>query len=328
MRPRKRDLQLPRSVYKSHGAYYFVRDRKWIPLGRDLAIAMAEYGRILSVPKGGMAELIEEAFPHITAGVADSTKKQYRWAADKLAAALKEFAPDQVTPRAIAQIKRGLRDTPNWANRVLTVGRLVFAYAVEEQLVDSNPCIGIKRHAERKRKRLLTIEEYRAIYRHAGPRLQIILDLLRLTGQRPIDVLRIRVSDLQEDGIYFAQQKTDARLIVEWTPELRAVVTRAKALHGNVRALTLLHNRRGKAPDYSTIKVQWDKARTAAKVADVQLRDLRAMALTEAKREGKNPTALAGHTSEAMTKRYLRDREIPVVQGPSFRRLLGGQENE
>jgi hypothetical protein len=49
--------------------------------------------------------------------------------------------------------------------------------------------------------------------------------------------------------------------VVAWTPQLRAVVERAKTLSGNIRALTLLHNRRGKAPDYSTVKIQWDKAR-------------------------------------------------------------------
>jgi hypothetical protein len=46
------------------------------------------------------------------------------------------------------------------------------------------------------------------------------------------------------------------------------------------------------------------------------------MAGTEAKRQGLDPTALLGHTDAKMTKRYLRDREIPVVNGPSFRQNL------
>jgi integrase len=96
-------------------------------------------------------------------------------------------------------------------------------------------------------------------------------------------------------------------------------VNSAKALYGNILALTLLHNRRGKAPDYSTIKIQWDKARRAAGVLDARIHDIRAKALTDAKRQGLDATALAGHASPAMTARYIGLRESPVVSGPSFR---------
>ena len=100
------------------------------------------------------------------------------------------------------------------------------------------------------------------------------------------------------------------------------MVERAKKLHGNIRALTLLHNRRGKAPDYSTVKIQWDKARAAAGVEDAQLRDLRAFAATWAKKQGKNPTALLMHSSPSQTVRYLREKEEPVAEGPSFGHLI------
>jgi len=326
MRPRKQDRHLPRSVYQSHGAYYYVHKGKWTPLGRDLGVALAEYGRIISAPKGGMAELIEQAFPCITRKVAASTARQYRNAANALSKMLAEFSPEQVRTRDMAKIKRGLADTPNWANSIISVARLVFSWAVDEQLIDSNPCHDIKRLEEKQRERLPSVEEFAAIYAHADQRLQVIMDLLRLTGQRVNDVLRIHITDLADEGIYFRQRKTGARLIVEWTPELRTVVARAKALHGNVRALTLLHNRSGKAPGYSAIVKQWDEARKAAGVADVQMRDLRAMALTEADSEGLNATALAGHTSPNMTKRYLRSKKVPVVSGPSFRRLRAATE--
>jgi integrase len=321
MRPRKRDRHLPKSVYLSHGAYYYVSKGKWTPLGKDIRTALAEYGRIISTPKGGMAELIEAAFPAITRKVSDNTRKQYRNAANKLSAMLIEFAPEQVKTRDMAKIKRALSDTPNWANRIITVARLIFAWAVDEQLIDYNPCNDIRRLEEAKREKLPSIQEYAAVYEKAGPRLQVIMDLLRLTGQRVTDVLNIHVTDLGDEGIYFKQRKTGARIIVQWTPELRSVVSRAKGLQGNVRALTLLHNRTGKAPGYGTVKQQWDEARTAAGVSDMEMRDLRAMALTEADAEGLDATALAGHTSANMTRRYLRSKKVPVVSGPTFVRI-------
>jgi hypothetical protein len=37
-------------------------------------------------------------------------------------------------------------------------------------------------------------------------------------------------------------------------------------------------------------------------------------------------SALLGHANEKTTQVYLRGREIPVVEGPSFRRLIDGEK--
>lgn len=318
MRPRQKNKHLPPCVYHRHGAYYLVRGGKWERLGVDLSSALAEYGRRFSAPKGGMSALIEQAMPIITRKVSANTKRQYTIAARKLSAMLAEFAPEQVQQRHVAQIRLSMADTPNMANRCLTVLRLVFDYAVEQQLVDNNPATGIKRLEEAQRERLISPDEYRLIYAAAVPRLQVIMDLLYLTGQRVTDVLSIRRQDITETGIYFKQGKTGARLLVKWSPELRAVVDRAKKLCGNITALTLLHNRRGAAPDYKSVYEQWTTACGKAGVQDADLRDLRAMSGTAAEDQGINPTALLGHASPTMTKRYLRSKKIPTVEGPSF----------
>lgn len=323
MRPRKKNRNLPACVYLSHGAYYLVKRGKWERLGTDLSTALAEYARRTEHRKGGMAELIQRALPHIIKGKAASTGSQYRICAHKLQEIFAEFEPHQVKPRDVHLMRRELSDTPNMTNRMITVLRLVFDYALAEQLVDSNPCVGVKRLKESQRDRLITPQEYQAIHQQAGERLQVIMDLLLLTGQRVSDVLKLRLDQLQPDGIYFRQQKEGARLTVAWTPELRAVVARAKALQGGVRTLTLLVNKYRKAPDYSSVKLQWDVARKAAGIEDVTLHDIRAMSGTHAKKQGKDPTALLGHRNQAMTARYLREKEVPLVQGPSIRQVLG-----
>ena len=53
---------------------------------------------------------------------------------------------------------------------------------------------------------------------------------------------------------------------------------------------------------------------------DIHLHDFRAKAITDANKQGHDPQALAGHTTEAQTVRYLRDKEIPRVYGPRFKR--------
>ena len=321
-RPRKKDRHLPPCVYFKHGAYWLVRGGKWTRLGSTLKEALEAYAALYETPKGGMAQLIDEAMVHIRPKVKPSTAKQYDTAAKKLKKTLVEFSVEQVQPKHVAAIKLAMAKTPNMANRCLSVLRQVFDYALEQQLRDDNPAVGIKRHAEAKRPRLISPAEYDAIYAKAGPRLQVIMDLLRLTGQRVGDVLKIRRADIDDIGIHFRQQKTDAKRCSQWTPELLAVVERAKKLNGNIRALTLLHSQRGGPPAYKTVYDQWVKACEAAGIEDANIHDLRAVAATAAKQQGKNPTALLGHSSPAQTERYLRDKEEIVVEGPSFRHLI------
>lgn len=321
-RPRKHHRYLPPNVYERHGAFYFVKGGKWTHLGRDLKRALGAYADLFGAPKGSMPELIAKALPEICKGRSKNTKAQYETAARRLAFKLGEFEPREVKPKDVAKVMLDLAETPNFANRCLSVLRLVFHYALEQQLVDVNPALGIKRRAEKKRDRLPTADELSKIYSAAGPRLRVIIDLLVRTGQRVGDVLSIRRSDITDDGIVFQQQKTGAKVLVPWTPELEEVVARAKALYGNIVALTLLHNRRGKRPDYSTVKIQWNKACEAAGVLDLHLHDLRAAAATWARRQGKDATALLGHKSRGQTERYLRDRDVTVAESPSFGQLL------
>lgn len=327
MRPRKRDRHLPPCVYFKHGTHWYVKAGKWVALGERVPDALAAYGRLVAAPTGGMVALLDEVFNQ--GAWAENTRLQYRYAANVLKRKLAAFSPEQVKSKHVAAIKQSMRKTPNMANRVLSFLRLTFAYAVENQRVDSNPCIGIKRLPEAKRKRFLTDAEWRAIYAHAGPRLQIIMRLQWLTGQRINDVLTIRRSQITKAGLEFEQEKTGAKLTVRWSPELRSAVDDALTLLGEAPTLTLFRSTSGKPPDYRSVHRQWTDACLKAGVEDARPNDQRAKSLTETKRQGKDATALAGHTTEAMTERYLRDREIPEVDGPSIRQVLDvGQKGQ
>lgn len=317
-RPRKHHKHLPRNVQYRHGAYYYVKAGRWQPIGKTLREALSRYAAIQEGPKGEMSKLIDQAMPYILAKVSANTQKQYRGCARKLKEWLQEYTPAELKPRDVAAMKLKLVNKPNYANRCLSLLRQIFDFAVEQQMVDSNPAIEVKRLAEGKRDRLITMEEYAAIYAHSGPRLRVIIDLLIRTGQRITAVLRIKRADILEEGIRFPHHKTKTKGIVKWTPELHEVVDRAKGLYGNVLALTLLHNRRGKAPDYRSVKLQWDNACKAAGVEDAHMHDLRAVAATWAEKQGLNATKLLQHSSPQQTRRYLRGKEEPVIEGPTF----------
>lgn len=320
----KRDKHLPPAVYLNHGAYYHVRNNKWVRIGATLQEALLAYANYIAAPAGTMPRLIDDALEAMRVRkppLSKSTLDQYKGAAKILKHKLEQFRPEQVQGKHVAAIRASLVQTPNMANRCLTVLRLVFDYALELQIVANNPAIGIKRHRENKRGRLISSEEYARIYAQAGPRLQVIMDLAIRTGQRITAVLKIKRADLLPDGIRFGKHKTDSKGTVAWTSELRRVVERAKALRGgNVTYLTYLlpHRDGDKPPDYRSVKDQWDKAVAAAGVEDATLHDLRAMAATTAKRQGKSAQALLMHTSPKTTERYLRDKQEPVVDGPAY----------
>jgi hypothetical protein len=51
-RRRKSDKHLPQRVYLRRGKYYFVTiEHKWLPLGDDYGLAMANWAKLVAVPK-------------------------------------------------------------------------------------------------------------------------------------------------------------------------------------------------------------------------------------------------------------------------------------
>lgn len=325
-------------MYFKHGRHWYVDHAGiWHPLAVDYAQALGDYAAFIDAPRGGCAGLIDTAFAQMKkrtgdAKLAPNTIRQYGDAAKRLKKILKDFAPEQVKPKHAAAIKREMQKTPNMANRVLSFGRQVFDYALEEQLVELNPFVGIKRHKEKKRTRLILWEEWWKIRAVAPRRLQLVMDGLFLTDQRIDDVLAIDESDGVEAGVYFEQSKTGKELIIGWNVDLRAWWDECKALHGKVvrvafedktRPRPLFKTRYGRRPAYKTVYDQWVLACERAGVEDANLHDNRAFSATEMKRQqgggerGEQAAQkLLGHDDRRSTKIYLRGREVEVVEGP------------
>lgn len=196
-------------------------------------------------------------------------------------------------------------------------------YAVDWQIVESNPCVGFRRMPEKKCDRYLSDAEYRAIYDQASESMKPIMDICYFTGQRIGDVLAIKMSDIDDEGIHFKQGKTGARLVVKMTPELKSAIESAKALPRPIRGMTLFCTfRGGRQYNYATVKGMYMEAVKRAGVERTMLHDLRAKLFTDAKKQGKYAQALGGHVTEAMTNRYIRSRATVVAEASSFRQPL------
>ena len=78
--------------------------------------------------------------------------------------------------------------------------------------------------------RYVTDDEFARILAAASPKLATIARFIELTGMRQSDALQVRLSDIDDEGIHYAQGKTGKRLVVTWSDELRTVVADANRL--------------------------------------------------------------------------------------------------
>jgi integrase len=92
------------------------------------------------------------------------------------------------------------RGAPVGANRTLEIIRRIYNWGIEQEIVTVNPCQRIsKPGAERKRDRVLSDDEIRAVWtalEAETPRMRDLFRLRFLTAQRPGEVSRMRWEDI------------------------------------------------------------------------------------------------------------------------------------
>lgn len=91
-----------------------------------------------------------------------------------------------------------------------------------------------EREAPKVRK-VLTIEQYRAIYAKAEPWLQVAMDLALVTTQRRGDLIKMKFTDIRDGFLYVVQNKTEkhgerAHLRIAVGDTLASIISRSRAL--------------------------------------------------------------------------------------------------
>ena len=166
-----------------------------------------------------------------------------------------------------------------------------------------------------------------------GPTIAAIIDLAYLTGQRVSDVLDLRWSKQQalgkdglvaapyiaDEGIYFKPSKTaastGAKVLIEWTPRLRAVVERIKAI-GRRNITYVITNQTAQRYPYGSFKSPWQRALKRSGVKDLHFHDLRAKALTDKEETHgmRDANRMGTHSTEGQTADYVRRRKAQKTE--------------
>lgn len=326
-------------MYLKRGRYYYGRNQEFI--GDNLADAMLAYGEREAARAGKRPSTFGDLGRQYAAVVIPTKAPRTREDnMDELAMLLTVFdaAPlPRIEPHHIAgyrdnrfaRPRKGRKEEPRLAkvraNREIALFSAIWNWGRDTGRTSlPNPCPGVKRNKETGRDRYVEDEELRAEWLVADVPLRDALDIHYLTGQRPSDVLKMRLTDIVEDCLPVRQGKTQKpmRLALHDAQgalsELGRVIDRIKARTfpaGVVVTLYLVRDERGQPLTYWQLADRHEKARALAGI-NFQLRDLRAKHGTDrADIEGILAVRMAlGHSSVTMTEQYIRRRRGEVIQ--------------
>jgi len=187
----------------------------------------------------------------------------------------------------------------------------------------ANPCAGIKGFKEDGRDVYVDNAVFAAVYAAAAPGLRDALDLAYLTGQRPADMLKITQANLKDGAIEISQNKTRKKLRIEIVGELAKLLARIDKRPAV--GIGLINNSDGQRMTTYMLRYAFEAAREKAasehpeiekEIRNFQFRDLRAKAATDVDDVSGIAVAQAqlGHTTTAMTARYVRHRRGKLVK--------------
>ena len=311
-RRRKFDKHLPRRMYLRRGSYYFASPTgRWYPLGKEYALAMAEYGRLTGPhqPCRTVGDVIARYRIDVLPHKAKSTQKDQARQLTRLCQVFGDMLPDDITVQHVYQYMDARSRFPTAARHEVSLLGHVFVKAIRWGAATKNPAHGIEKPRSKPRDRYVTDEEFLSVQALAIPSLQIAMDLALLTGLRRGDLLSLTRDNLTDDGLLVKSQKTGKALLFEYTKELDEVLNRAKKLPPQLPGHYVIRTGEGKPYSASGFSANWQRLMRKAQKNGIQkftFNDIRAKSASDSASLQEASERL-GHTSMAITDRvYMR----------------------
>lgn len=280
-------------------------------------------------------------------------KENDEWAVNKISEVFAEFRAREVTtPDCIAFLKQWKDKKQARTHNLMRFALLDmmrFAEGKESDGVpfrspNTNPVASIKRMSTPSRDKYPTDSEVRRIKFHAmvgkdgkrtrsGTYVAPLIDLAYLTGQRIGDLLELRWNKraamdesgevvapyIAAEGLFFKPSKTEkttgAKVLITWTPRLKAVIARIEAT-GRRNMRYVLTNQEAQPLLYSTFATAWWRACDRAGIKGLTFHDMKAKALTDtAEARGmKDAQTKGAHSTEKQTADYVRRRKAQKTE--------------
>ncbi len=148
--------------------------------------------------------------------------------------------------------------------------------------------------------------------------IQCYMDLLYLLFQRGTDVRLMRASEIEGDHIVVQPTKTEdssgLKVMLPITPDIRRVLDKIKSI-SKMRSTFVIHTEHGQPYTASGVRSAFKRAAIRSGVEGVTLKDIRAKAASDAKKQGFTEAQIQValvHSDQATTLGYIRDQDAPV----------------
>jgi integrase len=296
---------------------------KWIRLSADYQEALHKYADLRSDVRndGTVSSAIIKYRTEILPRRAKKTQEDRGYQLDRLDRVFGSTPLGTVKPPHI-QTYLTSHEFEVAANREIKLLSTIYRHAINWGFCTINPCQGAFYHKETPRDREVTDDEFIMLQKKACESVRAIIQIAYLTGMRKGDILDLKLTDLEEAGIRNRQNKTEKKQIFSWTPALRATVKLATSARkatkvSGIRAEKwLFTNRKAKQITVTGFNSAWRRLRERCNLADMHFHDIRAKAITDAKRKGGIDYAqtLAGHENQSQTEAYIRSKQTDIVE--------------
>lgn len=272
-RTRKQNKDLPRRVYRKHGAYYFVdAHQKWHRLGKTKAEMHRALAELLEPPADSLAHYLDRYEREELPKKASSTQGTQARQLKTLRAVYGHMTVSTVRTSDVAAFLDQY-PSPIQANRHIALLSHVYTKLIRWGVVEKNPCTGVQRNQESPRTRYISDGEFWAVWVDMPRHMQLLMELALCTGQRQGDLLRLRWSEVGSDSIRFIQGKTGKVLDVGISPHLAAVLARCR---GGVAGVYVIRKPNGQPYTASGIQTTWQRFMRAYDGERFTFHDIRA----------------------------------------------------
>lgn len=226
-------------------------------------------------------------------------EKVLRWVQDKLG----PMPVAGIQRKDVIRSRDANAETTRFANYIVQVLRILLEHSIDIGWRQDNPAKGVSliksNQAPRQAWPRDKIDAYRA---EADGLALLIFEMCLGTGQRIGDVLKMRWSDIDGDGISVKQGKTGSALWIPFTPRLRSVLADTPRIGLTICAYA---DSRPVKYFYAAKKVREIRERIGALDYDIHgLRYAAAAELAAAGCSDEMIAAITGHKTSAMIAKY------------------------
>lgn len=272
---------------------------------RVLNINATLKGTARRITLGSVADLITQyrASPEFH-GLRERTRREYLGYLDLLGEMWGSQPITAIERKHVLALRDKFAETPGKANKIVTVLRIVLAFARDRDFRDDNPAVGIKKLKMGSGYRAWPDESIAAFFDSSPPMMALALKIALYTGQREGDVLAMTWHDYDGNNIRLVQSKTGTKLTIPVHSALKAALDAQERV-----SPIILTTETGKPFTDSNFRHHFGKVRKAAGLRGLVFHGLRYTAaknLAEAGCTTREIASITGHKALAMIEKYTR----------------------